>query len=222
VSSLLSLSCRAQLNGCPNFTFVTPWHRLRRHHPISPTACETTAVGTCLLSSNSAVVEVWLLCHCTATATIPFFALRSLPSNGSIHHRVPSVRLFNPYSLQQVYYDSFSSKGCACSRSHHPPHGSVLCGVYSPAAPATPSLRLLIPCGSLIGCQPVQVYHHHPDFQIGGGKGSENGQYSYSYIHSSYLLLVVSLEGANHSTMYWYSFFESWQKIRLFASWTPA
>jgi hypothetical protein len=45
-------------------------------------------------------------------------------------------------------------------------------GVYSPTAPAAPS-------GSLIRCQSVQVYHHHPVFPIGGGKTTSSGQCSY-------------------------------------------
>jgi hypothetical protein len=37
-------------------------------------------------------------------------------------------------------------------------------GDYSPTATATPSLKLLVPSGSLIRCQSVQVYYHHPAF----------------------------------------------------------
>jgi hypothetical protein len=37
-----------------------------------------------------------------------------------------------------------------------------LCGGCSPTAPTAPSLRLLVPSSSLIRCEPVQVYHHHP------------------------------------------------------------
>jgi hypothetical protein len=55
---------------------------------------------------------------------------------------------------------------------------------YSPTAPAVPSLRPFIPSGSLIRCKPVQMYHHHPTFLIGGDESSESGQSS--YISSSY------------------------------------
>jgi hypothetical protein len=48
---------------------------------------------------------------------------------------------------------------------------------YSPTAPAAPFLRPCMPSGSLIRCQSVQVYPHHPAVPIGGGsKSSESGQ----------------------------------------------
>jgi hypothetical protein len=34
-------------------------------------------------------------------------------------------------------------------------------GDYSPTAPTAPSLRPYFPSGSLISCEPLQVYHHH-------------------------------------------------------------
>jgi hypothetical protein len=43
-------------------------------------------------------------------------------------------------------------------------------GVYSPTAPIAPSFRPLVLSGFLIGCQSVQVHHHHPAFLIDGGK----------------------------------------------------
>jgi hypothetical protein len=49
---------------------------------------------------------------------------------------------------------------------------------------AAPSLIPLVPSGSLINCQSVQVCHHYPSFPIGAGKTSERGRCS--YISSSY------------------------------------
>jgi hypothetical protein len=57
-------------------------------------------------------------------------------------------------------------------------------GDYSPTIPASPSLRLFVPNGSLIGCQSIQVYHHHPSFSISGGKTTYSGRCS--YISGSY------------------------------------
>jgi hypothetical protein len=37
-------------------------------------------------------------------------------------------------------------------------------------AHAAPSLRPLVPIGSLVGCQSIQMCHHHPVSPIGGGK----------------------------------------------------
>jgi hypothetical protein len=62
-------------------------------------------------------------------------------------------------------------------------------GVLSPAAPASPaspSSRPLVLSGSLIRCELVQVYHHHPAFPFGGGKTSCSGRCS--YISGSYSL----------------------------------
>jgi hypothetical protein len=39
-------------------------------------------------------------------------------------------------------------------------------GLHSVYSPTAPSLRSLIPNGSLIRCKPVQAYHHHLSFYI--------------------------------------------------------
>jgi hypothetical protein len=46
-------------------------------------------------------------------------------------------------------------------------------------APIALFLRPLVPSGSLISCQLVQVYHHHHLPLVGAGKSSESGQCSY-------------------------------------------
>jgi hypothetical protein len=50
------------------------------------------------------------------------------------------------------------------------PRGLVLAVI----TPAAPSLRPLVPSGSLIRCELVQVYHHHLPL-VGAGKSSESG-----------------------------------------------
>jgi hypothetical protein len=53
-------------------------------------------------------------------------------------------------------------------------HGDVF-----PTALAAPSLRPLVPNGSLVGCQSVQFYHHLPS--VGEAKSSESCQCSHIY-----------------------------------------
>jgi hypothetical protein len=89
----------------------------------------------------------------------------SLPSNGSTCHISSRIA----YSSTVIY--SFS-EGCACdvcdwSRLSLPWLGSR--AEYSPNASPPPSLRALVPSGSLTSCEPVQVYHHHPFSVWGGG-----------------------------------------------------
>jgi hypothetical protein len=67
-----------------------------------------------------------------------------------------------------VYHHLYFSKGCACDVCDRPCLPSPLLsshGDYSSTAPAVPSLRPLIPSGSLISCKPVQLYHHHLIFR---------------------------------------------------------
>jgi hypothetical protein len=84
----------------------------------------------------------------------------------------PSLRPFVPNSLQACrhYFFSDSCVCDVCDRSHLLPCCSAFRGVYSPTAPVAPSLRPLVPSGSIIGCQSVQVYHHHPAFAMWGRK----------------------------------------------------
>jgi hypothetical protein len=122
--------------------------------------------------------------------------LRSLPSNRSLHHIAPSLRLFIPSSLQ-VYRHFFFSEGSACdicAWSHLPLCGSVFHGVYSPTTPAASFSRPLILSSSLIGCQWVQVYHHHPS-PVGAAKSSESGQCSYIYGSCSVCCLFFCFGG---------------------------
>jgi hypothetical protein len=89
-----------------------------------------------------------------------------LPSNAYTRHIPPSFRLFVPNGLQ-AYRNFLFFQGCACDvcdRSHLPSRGSAFRDVTAPAAPSSPRL----PSGSLIRCQSVQVYHHHPVYPISG------------------------------------------------------
>jgi hypothetical protein len=74
------------------------------------------------------------------------------------------LRPFVPNGLL-VYRYFFYSDDCACDVCDRltllsPWLGSH--GDYSPTVPAPPSLRTLVPSGSLIRCQAVQVYRHLP------------------------------------------------------------
>jgi hypothetical protein len=88
--------------------------------------------------------------------------LQLLHSNGTTRNITPSFRLFVPNGLQAYHHFFSEGRACnVCASFHLPFCGSISHGVYSPSASAAPSLRLLVLSGSLIGCQSVQVYHHH-------------------------------------------------------------
>jgi hypothetical protein len=93
---------------------------------------------------------------------------RTLPSNGTTCHIAPSLRLFFPNSIQ-AYRHFFFSEDCACNvcdRLHLPFLWLCSHDDYSPTAPAAPSLRPLVSISTLIRCEPVQVYHHHPRSRV--------------------------------------------------------
>jgi hypothetical protein len=77
----------------------------------------------------------------------------------------------------------------------------LFCGVYFPTAPAAPSLRPLVPSGSLIVCQLIQVYHHHPAFQVGGAKLPKVAGAPTSPAPTLCAVSLSVSEGANPSTM---------------------
>jgi hypothetical protein len=83
---------------------------------------------------------------------------RSLPSNGSTCHIAPSLRLF------EAYHHFFISEVCAydvCDTPRLPSPWLCFHGDYSATATSTPSLRPLVPSGSLIRYEPVQMYQYH-------------------------------------------------------------
>jgi hypothetical protein len=78
-------------------------------------------------------------------------------------HSAPSLTLFVPNTLHAYRHFLFSA-GCAFDVCDRPLLSSPwldFCSDYSPTAPATPSSRALAPSGSLMRCEPVQVYHRH-------------------------------------------------------------
>jgi hypothetical protein len=80
----------------------------------------------------------------------------------TIPHIAPSLRLFVPNS-PSMCYRSFFSGVCTCDVT---PSCKLSCfhscgGCYITATTAA-SLRLLVPSSTLISCEPVQVYYHHP------------------------------------------------------------
>jgi hypothetical protein len=86
-----------------------------------------------------------------------------MPSNRSICHIPPSLRLIILTSLQ-AYCHFFFSKSCSCDIcdwSHLPSLWLGSRDDYSPTVLTAPSSRSLVPSCSLIRCEPVQVYHHH-------------------------------------------------------------
>jgi hypothetical protein len=73
-------------------------------------------------------------------------------------------------AYRRTAISSFLRAVLAASWFHLPSRGSVFPCCLLCNRPATPSLRLRIPSGSLIRCQSVHIYHHHPVFPISGAK----------------------------------------------------
>jgi hypothetical protein len=87
-----------------------------------------------------------------------FMVMDPLPS---ICHTAPSLRL--------SYRHFFFTKSCVCNVCDQPSLPSPWLGFhndYSATASAATSLRPNFPTGSLKRCEPVQVYHHHPQSRV--------------------------------------------------------
>jgi hypothetical protein len=147
-----------------------------------------------------------------------------LPSNRSTCYTAPSLRLFILNSLL-AYCHFFFSEGCACDvcdwlQLPSPWFNSH--GDYSPTALIAPSLRLLVPSGSLIRYEPVQMYHHQPWSRVllvGAGKVP---RVVYDRTSLTLKLLVVFYfvsETADPSTISSHSLPVTWWKPRPLASW---
>jgi hypothetical protein len=98
---------------------------------------------------------------CLAANVVSFFVSKSLPSNGSTRYIAPSLRPFAPNSLH-AYRHFFLSEGWACDICDWPHFSLPWLDSHGDYSPTPPSLKSLVPSGSLIRCQSVQVYHHHP------------------------------------------------------------
>jgi hypothetical protein len=155
----------------PNCISSLSAHQPTRFIPLSSTALHwITELGR---SSHIALEQTHRehrlqhLFYCSVTSPrawrIPLLQVHGpLPSNSSTCYIDPSLRLLVQNRLN-AYLHFFFSEGCACDVCNRPRitsqwHGSH-CD-YSPSAPAAPSLRQLVPSGSLIRCDPVQMYHH--------------------------------------------------------------
>jgi hypothetical protein len=101
--------------------------------------------------------------------TIHCFLLTAIPPKSPTG--IPPFLLFQGLCLQRLWSVSPSSLWL----SFH--------GVYSPTAPVAPSLKPLVQSDSLIGCQSVQVCHHHLPL-VGAAKSSNSDHCS--HIYSSY------------------------------------
>jgi hypothetical protein len=114
----------------------------------------------------------------SVTAVVYFLIWWSLLSNRSTCHTAPSLRLFIP-NILQAYRHFFFSKGCACDVCNQPSLPSLWLISHGDYSPTAPSLRPVLPSGSLTMCELVQVYHHHLcSFLTGVGKSSESSQCS--------------------------------------------
>jgi hypothetical protein len=106
---------------------------------------------------------------------VSLFVSWLLPSNRSTHYTAPQI------AYRHTTISSFL--------------GAVLVtSVISP--PTAPSLRLLVPSGSMIRCQSVQLYHHHLPL-VGVGKSSRTDQCSYGYGSSAVSSLFFCFGGAS-------------------------
>jgi hypothetical protein len=135
-------------------------------------------------------------------------------------HIVPSLMLFVQNSLP-VYHRSFFSEVSA--RDVFLWLDFFNCGDFSPTAPTAPSLRALVPSGSLIRFPSIQVYHHHPKFFFsnGGGNHPEWPVLPYFQLLLHARSLFPFRRGPDPSTVsnFW-SFVTSWTS-QLLASQTP-
>jgi hypothetical protein len=110
-----------------------------------------------------------------------------LPSNESACKFAPSLQLLVPNSLR-AFHHLFFFEGCACNVCDWPLLPSPWLGshgYYSATAPTAPSVRALVPSGSLIRCDLAQVHHHflfrglcfeRLSFRFGGDRPLHNVQ----------------------------------------------
>jgi hypothetical protein len=138
-SSSLVASCRYRTDHVANID----WQFI--HCCMIWICCLAMGMFAGLYPSNSSLC--WLHSYC----------LEKLCHIGSF------LRLLIPISLQACRH--FSSDGTLVTSViglAFLPHGSILATI----TPAPPSLKPFVLSSSLIRCQPVQVYHHHPRSRV--------------------------------------------------------
>jgi hypothetical protein len=148
---------------------ITPWHGpCRKHFPQQFIHC-CVWIHCCREQlwhrpQKTPIPTISLLLRVDSLPWEPV-CLWLLPTNRSTCYIAPPLRPFVLNDLQ--VYSHFLSEGRACDvcswfQLSLPWLGSH--SDYSATAPAAPSLKLLIPSGSLVRCLSVQVYYHHPFF----------------------------------------------------------
>jgi hypothetical protein len=130
--------------------FITPQHDpCRKYIPQQFYCCVTwLSFGQHRESSSVTVYG-----HYLSTAVT-----ESLLINGSTCYKASSLKLFISNSLR-VYCHFFFFVGFACNVCDRPCLPSLWLGSHSDYPANSPS-------GSLIRCQPVQVYYHHPQPRV--------------------------------------------------------
>jgi hypothetical protein len=106
---------------------------------------------------------------CLRSSSSCIFAYRAVVAQQQLY----MLHCFLTNSLQAYHQFFFSCASDACGRSRFRSPWLISHSDYSPTIPAAPSSRLLILSGSLIKCQSVQMYYHHPFFLLSAGERSE-------------------------------------------------
>jgi hypothetical protein len=90
-------------------------------------------------------------------------SIELVPISGHLHqHNIEYInRAQHKSTAYRHFFISEVSTRDVCDRPRLPSPWLASYSDYSPTAPAAPSLRPLIPRGSLMRCEPVQVNHHY-------------------------------------------------------------
>jgi hypothetical protein len=125
--------------------------------------------------------------------------LQSPLSNWSVCHIAPSLKPFVPKSYRHTAISSSLSAELAMSviSLTFLPVAQFF-SVHSPTAPTAVSLRPLILSSSLIRCEPVQVYRHHPWPRF------------LWIMYTTWLIWVTTLYGPSHEEWSLSNFFFVW------------
>jgi hypothetical protein len=95
---------------------------------------------------------------------VPFSGPRRKHHFSVVYGPLYSRRLTTDLYARLAYRNFIFSEGCACDICGRPRLPTPWLSSHGDYTPTAPSLRPLVPSGSLIKCQAVQVYHHHPSF----------------------------------------------------------